>query len=335
MFIALAIAILLLALAFGLYLLLRSLGGERPAADARTPPRPDWANFFSLAEWEAFIREVRRYFDATGARYQLDVNGVHLADGSMHYGLANMAQVCRQLARAEWAAFIAHHFTTMEQSKSEEAELERKIGDFEQVKALLMVRLGAEKAFPADAPLIKRVDLPGTLSYLAFDLPSTVRSVSADEAAPWGKSHAELLAVGLANVRRTVRPEISRQELKPGQEAYVFTGDSFFIASHALLLEEHPHCLGTGGALLAVPHRHCLIAYPINTMEVVTVVDVLGIIAMGMEREGPGSISPRLYWYHDGRYRDLPFTFTNKAFQLQPPEEFIAMLDTLASSSAE
>jgi hypothetical protein len=69
-------------------------------------------------------------------------------------------------------------------------------------------------------------------------------------------------------------------------------------------------------------------------MDVVTVVDMLGVIAMGMEREGPGSISPRLYWYEAGRYIDLPFTFTNKAFQFSPPDEFVAMLNRLADSSA-
>jgi hypothetical protein len=332
----LAIAVILIAVAFGLYIFLRSLQDQdRKAPDPKTPPRPTWANFFSLGEWEAFMREVRCYFDAKGAAYRLDSDGVYLEDGSMQYGLSNLAQVCRQLKRAEWTQFIHTHFSLMENSKHEEVELERRIVDFTQVKELLMVRLAAVGTFPPDAPLIIREDLPGTFSYLVFDLPSTVRSVSRDEAKAWGMSDAELFEVGLANVLHNARPEISQQEFTAGQEAMLLIGDSFFIASHALLLDKHPECLGKAGALVAIPHRHCLIAYPINTMEVVKMVDVMGIVAMGMEREGPGSISPRLYWYYDGTFLDLPFSITKDAFEFFPPDAFTNMLNDLAEESSD
>lgn len=328
-----AIAVLLIATAFGLYLILRAMqSGERRASQRPLPPRPQWANFFSLVEWEAFIREVTHYFDDRGIAYRVDDGMINLLDGSQQYGLGNLAQMCRQLGRKEWSALIRAHFATMEQSEQETRELELKIGDFMQVKGMLLVRLMSDASVPADFPLISRVDLPGTLSFLVFDLPSTVRSVRRDEAAVWGRSTEELFAVALENVRRTVLPDITRQELKDDQQAVILTGESFFVASHALLIEDHPECLGTHGALVAVPHRHCMITYPINGAEVVKVVDVMGIVALGMEREGPGSISPKLYWYHRGRYLELPFEFTKDAFNFYPPDEFTAMLNSLAAS---
>jgi hypothetical protein len=327
-----AIAVILIATAFGFYLILRSMqAGERRMHRRPSPPRPEWASFFSLGEWEAFIREVQRYFDDRGVAYHIDGGMVNMEDGSQQYGLGNLAQMCRQLKRHDWAAFIQSHFSTMEQSEQETHDLELKIGDFMQVKGMLMVRVMADDSIPTDFPLVSRVDLPGTISFIVFDLPSTVRSVRGNEAEVWGRDAEELFAIALDNVRRNAQPDVSHQELKDGQEAIIFSGESFYIASHALLLEEHPECLGPHGALVAIPHRHCLITYPIQSIDVVQVVDVMGMVAMGMEREGPGSISPKLYWYHNGRFVDLPFEITRDAFTFTPPDEFTALLNQLAA----
>jgi hypothetical protein len=50
-----------------------------------------------------------------------------------------------------------------------------------------------------------------------------------------------------------------------------------------------------------------------------------------MEREGPGSITPNLYWYRDGRFTLLPYEIANKQFNFRPPDELVDLMNQLAA----
>jgi hypothetical protein len=49
-----------------------------------------------------------------------------------------------------------------------------------------------------------------------------------------------------------------------------------------------------------------------------------------MEREGPGSISSRLYWYQAGEYVDLPYRAEGDTLHFSPPESFVEMMNLLS-----
>ena len=122
-----------------------------------------------------------------------------------------------------------------------------------------------------------------------------------------GQDADELFEIALGQVRENCIPDKSDQELTPDVTIRLLSDESFFVASHALLLDDHPECIGAFGSLIGVPHRHVLLAYPIEDLHVVQAINLLIPIILGMERDGPGSISPRLYWYRDGDYQDLPY----------------------------
>jgi hypothetical protein len=125
-------------------------------------------------------------------------------------------------------------------------------------------------------------------------------------------------------------PEVSRLKDEDGSELVALTGDHFFVATHALFLHEHPDCLGAHGALVVVPHRHAVLCSPVHDLRVVTAVQRMAILADRMERQGPGSISPRLYYrYPDGRFIDLPYALNAPRFNFFPPEPFVDVLNHL------
>jgi hypothetical protein len=107
-------------------------------------------------------------------------------------------------------------------------------------------------------------------------------------------------------------------------------GDSFFTASHALFLEEYlPEPVPELGALVAIPHRHLVIYHPIVDKTALAALQVMLPMAIGIFQEGPGSVSPSVYWWreaawwHEGQFTRIPAEIDGKKLQVYPPNEFV------------
>jgi hypothetical protein len=293
---------------------------------------PEWAQFFSGPEFEAFINKVQKFWTGRGLLARIEGSKVQIdgeSDWPGELGLTNLAQKCHTVPRERWDDMIAGHFNSLAQSQREQEELESQMKEFGRVRELLAVRIATYNLGPDT--VVSREDIPGTISYLCLDLPSSVISLHPKTAAEWGVPVDELFAIGLENVRRTCVPDIARDEFEPGVPYYLLAGESFFVATHALMLRRWQGCEGKHGALVAIPHRHAVVCHPINDIQTVKAVHSMGIAAHNMEREGPGSITPNLYWYRDGRFTLLPYEIANKQFNFRPPDEFVDLMNQLAA----
>ena len=150
-----------------------------------------------------------------------------------------------------------------------------------------------------------------------------------------GKKTDDLFRLALDNVREICIPDVSEQDLGDGITVMLLSDESFFVASHALMLEEHEGCVGPFGALVGVPHRHVLLAYPIESLEVMQAIPRMIAVIAGMEREGPGSISSRIYWYQAGEFVDLPHRIEGETLHFSPPEAFVEMINLLGEQDDE
>ena len=193
---------------------------------------------------------------------------------------------------------------------------------------MLAVRIGDEGSLPVDKLLLRR-DLPGTISYLVFDLPHSVESVPSELPEKWGKNVDELFALGLANVKRSASPSIENVDINEGASFTAYSGESFFTASFALLLDQLEGATGPHGTLVAIPHRHMLLFHRIDNADALFAVQHLGVLAVNLDEQGPGSISPNLFWYRDGKFVNLPFQIEGDTFNFRPPDEFMKMLNQL------
>ena len=303
---------------------------------------PEWANFFSARQWADFQRLVRDHFRRQNKRCQIQDGVVVVpeeADSAEKYGLSNLAQHCGHAPRDQWESIIEGHFHVLDKGRTELSELENKAKDFSQVSHMLAVRIWPREY--ADqiglSNLVCREDLEGTVTTLVLDLPSSIRNVQPDEAKSWDKNYHDLFDLGLENVWKNCQPERREETIPPGVRVMFLTSDNFFVASHALLLERHPQLIGRYGSLVAIPHRHILICHPIENANVVEAVNHLIFFAHGMEKEGPGSISPFLYWYRDGQFRTLPYVLNpdKKAIEFTPPDEFVQLLNEVCAAGEQ
>jgi len=294
--------------------------------------RPPWASFMTYTQWERFLIAVARNLHARQLplQYQDGVFHVQLGEQQqVQIGLGNLAQVCHQAREAQWGAIIATHFDQMLQDVHDPG-VEALLQDFDQVKDRLFVRLIAmDAAISLEHLAVARNDIPDVIAYLALDLPVSVRSIAANEIAPWRKTPGELYAIGLANVREKSQYEAQDVEA-PECTLIGVTSDSLFTASHALLLHEHPEWIGKYGALLIIPTRHNLVIHPINDLSLLKALPCLCFMATEMEKEGPGSITNHVYWYDDGRYVEIPYSYVQKQLNLSPPDAFTALMSRIA-----
>lgn len=299
------------------------------------PQVPEWASFFSPKQYGLFLSEVEKYFKNKGATATVDDGVVEVegdAFGGSRLGLVNVAQMCRANDEAHYGAIIADHFEMMVQAQAFESEFSSRQGDFEYAKQYVGVRIYNDNyvGTVGDENVIARKVADDLTALLIFDFPTTVRNLKPDEAAQWDKSHDELFEIGLENIRNNYQSEISREDL--GEVGiWLVNADHFFCTNIVLEMARHPQLQGSSGALVIVPHRHAVISFPIDGLEVIQAVNTLIPVVAGMFAEGPGSISDKLYWYHEGNFTTLPYDISDGKLQFMPPQPFVEMLNSMAA----
>jgi len=299
---------------------------------------PEWASFFTPGQYRIFMELVEGYWSEQGRPIDVDDGVVRFVDGPSHsLGLGNLSQVCKHCPMDDWPEVVAGHFDRFGNLEAEQEELQRKIHDFEEVAPFLAVRLYHDSVLDDMEGLwVYRRDLEGTITALVFDLPNTVRNIKPEEAEGWGRSEDELFRIGLENTLKSYARDWETEQVDLDEDVCLtlVSGEDFFAPTQALVMERMPELSGTHGALVGIPHRHALLCYPIEDLRVVVAVTRLIPVVMGMHKEGPGSLSPLLYWYREGGFTTLPARVEEEKIVFAPPDDFVDLLNGLAGSGS-
>lgn len=303
------------------------------------PAPPDWASFFTPGQYKMFVELVGAFWSSQGREALVNEEGfvTFVEEGDGYYmGLGNLSQICNQAPMDDWSDVVAGHFGGILSAAREQEELNGKLESFDEVRKLLAVRL-YDRSFleNINGLCVYREDLPGTITTLVYDLPSIVRQVTPEEFERWGRSQDEVLKVGIENVLQTYGSEWSSERVQLDEDLSVVlvSGEDFFAPTQCLVLERLPELVGTHGTLVGLPHRHALICYPIEDINVIRAVSGLIPVVIGMHQEGPGSLSPTLYWYHEGAYTALPAELLDDGIVFTPPDAFVEFLNGLAKDA--
>jgi hypothetical protein len=284
---------------------------------------PEWAGFFgSAADLERFEKAVEKDFKGRGMRVAIEDGRVIPVKppSQQQWGLSNVGQRCASAKPAEWAAIIAGHFDTILSTPREE-EL-----SLSEAAPRLMVRLWDELDLDAKIRCVSREDIPGLRTVLCIDSETSIKSVSTDQMSEWGAGADELFLQALLNVRERVRPSVS--SLGPELDALLISSEeSFYTAALALEMERLDAHLGKHGAIVGLPTRDAILLAPFNNAGVVQSINNVIAITAGAYRDGPGSVSPRVYWYADGQWVEIPYEATDGGLRVSPPEDLLAVLN--------
>lgn len=253
--------------------------------------------------------------------------GIVVHEDGRQNPLTSLAHRCRDIAEEHWPAVVEEYFRRLD-------SVGRGGEDAEGLLRNTYLRLLPDDALAdiADGFRYVRPVSEGLLAALALDAPETVRILGDADVASAGAE--ELWAAGRANVLAEA-VEYEAMNGPSGAALHSVYGDSHFVAAKALVLPELVREL-TGrelpenGALVVVPTRHLLAFHPIVDGTVVDAVNELGAYALRAYQDGPGSLSPRLYWWHQGRLVCLTaFDHETRSMSVVPPQELMDLMKRL------
>ncbi|MFD6231195.1 immunity 49 family protein [Streptomyces sp. NPDC060232] len=166
----------------------------------------------------------------------------------------------------------------------------------------------------------------------AFDGPTSVRTLTDGDVERVGAE-----ALGQAARSNLMREPVTYEEIALEGRATLHSvfGDSHFVASKALYLGELARqvtgeSLPSAGALVVVPTRHLLAFHPIADGSVVDALNDLAAYALGAYEDGPGPLSPRVYWWHRGGLTSLTVVDEgSRTLSLRPPQQLLGLMKGL------
>ena len=300
---------------------------------------PAWASMLGEAGFKNFLALIEGYFAARDIVINVDEDeGVvrptlSATLQSSVFGLQNIAQVCHQAQRAEWQQLIASHFDSIFNVSEDHNALTVDMSEFKKVQQRLRARLYPQDITNHTNEIVHRDGPAGTLEVLVLDLPTTVRTVSKQEAAGWPFTEDELLLIGRRNLRGNGLLQGKNVPLDQGTSLWLYSGDNFYAASHALIFDDYMAKHGDArnyGAIIGIPKRDVLLAHFIHNVGAVEAIGSMLQAVVGMHRDGPGSITPNLFWYHKGEFKPLPYILEGNTLNFAPPDEFVAVLNELS-----
>ncbi|MET0466222.1 MAG: hypothetical protein ABW007_23890 [Chitinophagaceae bacterium] len=303
--------------------------------DARVP---EWAGLFSRDEYLLFMGYVTNHFHQEDISYSIK-EGALLSEGkSGHHsekmGLLNLAQLCRLRPVQEWGSLVEDHFNGIQKASVFEKQFSVKAHDFNFVRDLIGVKLYPEEyvgAIKNGLTMGKRI-AEGLYAMLVFDLPESIVNVRPEQSIQWPLGNEELFDLGIRNVKRKYALDLFEQDVD-GIPIH-FVVENHFYAPNILfsLLDEEP-TEGDKGMLIGLPNRHAALMHRIADWRVLQAIHRMIPAIHGMNKDGPGSVSDKLYWLHNGRMITLPYSLDTENIHFDPPESFIHLLQELEGDS--
>ena len=299
---------------------------------------PAWARMLGDNGFHKFTRQIQSYFEARAIPVALDsASGVitpqsgALGHGST-LGLQNVAQKCARADQESWQAIIAEHFDVLFEKGTQVNAVSIEQLSFEAARGHIRARLYAEEVLKKTPTMMQRPLVEGLIEALVLDMPQAVRSLTRVEALRWNIPEDELFMLGRQNLGASGFLDETKAAL-PGNTLHMLSGDPFYAASHLLVLERYitepmPH-----GMVVSVPKRDVILAHYIRNIGVLEAISGMLQVTVSMYEEGPGSLSPNLYWYRNGAFSNLAYTLTAGSFNLLPSSDFSDLLHGLSSNA--
>jgi hypothetical protein len=296
-------------------------------------PRPDIADrpiefeFMSAGEWLDFNCEL---YDVV-AELGLDVDAIDAGMIRLGCGrtmrLLQLAQHCHLRPRDDWHELIGSHLQTM---VTQLAAISRAaVADLSVFD--LRVRLVPDD--PADREVFRELCVrpfaDGVVEVLSVDVPDAVRIVSRRELGENGIDVEEAWASAWLQTESLEQPdEVNVIDVGGSSVVHVF-GERVFTASLVGRIEDFVGPIGPNGALVSIPHSHSILVHVIDDITVTIAVSAMIPITRQVHRQGPGSVSPHLYWWRNGELACIPTYFAADGVEAYPSPELVAVLRTL------
>ncbi len=295
---------------------------------------PDWAAPLETPErFRSVMNLIDGYFHQQGVKANITPDGVQVGGKKGHtFGYQNLFQSCAGIDAVLMRQRVIEHFDALQRNLQGSEAFQKQLEDWSFAKDRLRLRLWDETYFDRRIQGIWRKDIPGLLTVLSIDSPDAVMTAAADLPAHWKIQVDELYAIALAN---------SLAELCPGRHAMdetrpdgpvIYDDKSFCFTSLVLDASRLQEFCGVHGAFIALPIRHIILTAPFQTLENLNDVGVLHRFCLAMHKEGPGSLSERVWWVKDGAWIEIEITIRDGQQHVKAPDKLMDYLNQVAAA---
>ncbi len=154
-----------------------------------------------------------------------------------------------------------------------------------------------------------------------LDLPSFITPVRPADLAAWERPADELVSLALENVKAQEHVELKPTEIA-GARIFAVSGQSAFVASLALAVDELLGAPTPFGALVAVPSAHILLCHALADKRSLPALEAMAAGALQAYETGPSPLSPDLFWKRGDRFVALHVMREEGKVKCQLPREF-------------
>ena len=267
--------------------------------------RPVDFEFMSPSDWLDFHCEVYDVVaDLDLDIMRIDPGAIRLEDGRS-IGLLEVAQHCNLRPRADWKSMISSHLRTI----GEHLDVAASFSMFD-----LRIRLVPDAPADADtfAKFGARAFADGIVQLLAVDVDNAVRCIAESEVEALGWDVEEAWRSAVMQTEMFEQPEELHQ-IDVGDASFLHLfGQRPYTASMIGVVDrliESTAQIGEFGAIVSMPLRHSILVHPVEDNSARTALSALVPITRQLYKQGPGSVSPHLYWWQRGTLTLIPTVF--------------------------
>lgn len=295
---------------------LKRLLGAIPLPRGGRSEVPAWAGCLSADEFEQF----RATLDDALGDHELERGVVTIPGRSLRYGVTSLLEQWSLVDPSDRAGLVHRYSRALFEAEHAPPP------EGEELLRMLRPRLWNSAAVSQAGPALLTRDVADELvAVLCIDRNTTVANLDPEQAATTGRPTPELWKIAMSQIDDGY--SVIHAALHP--EVHVLHGESVFVASRLLDLARFAEP-ARHGTIFAAPTRHMLMFHRVETLAVMDALQVMAGIADGFHRDGPGSLVPHLYWSRAAeRPLRLPTTADESGVAVEPPDEFLAVLNEL------
>lgn len=268
---------------------------------------PDiYKNIVTAAEYQFALRIAKNYHEENGLNIvnvgagELIVN----VDGTeQHRYLDNLIRMLPSYQKEQWPKVIYEHFNKLKDHSSAYHYLYK---DFEYAAQFLRVLIKGADLYKTElGHFVCRCDFPETNTFLVLEFEEQFRYVTKKDIVEWGVAEDELFSIGVAN---TPDEEIETKQYRYCEKfpVYIFFSGDYSSSLMLDLAARAEYAVGTYGSLIAIPTKGTAFVHPIESGDIMELVETLSPAVTKFYNEDPGSITTNFYWLYGENIEMFP-----------------------------
>src|SRR5260370_41380323 len=213
----------------------------------------EWGRLFEAEAYAAFIEAVCAELESGGEPFELHEAYARVQDADVP--LLPVAQRCAGVPREAWRETVRQELEERLAIEKLGRELDALRGDFAKAHPRLKLRMQRAETLGPNA--ISAHPPGGLHAVLVLALPRFITPVRPADLAAWERPADELVSLALADVKAQEHVELKPTE-SAGPQVFAVSGQSAFVASLALAVDELLGAPTPFGPLVALPSAHIL-----------------------------------------------------------------------------